>query len=67
MKRAAVAVRSALVWFAAQVGLEGAFLVIGTASLAVWSSYFGPQWPWAVVGVMAVLTALALTVPRRAA
>lgn len=66
MKTAADALRSFVLWLAAQVGLEGAFLLIGTASLAVWASYFGPAWPWAVVGVMSLLTAFALIVPKRA-
>lgn len=66
MKRAALALRSGLVWLAGQVGLEGTFLLVGTASLAVWANYFGPAWPWAVVGVMSLLTAFALIVPKRA-
>lgn len=66
MKRAAASLRSFLVWLAAQVGLEGAFLLTGTACLAIWAGYFGPQWPWAVVGVVAIVTAFALIAPRRA-
>jgi hypothetical protein len=65
VKRAAVTLRAWLAGALAGVGLEGAFLLVGTGCLAVWAGYFGPAWPWAVVGVMSVLTAFALIVPRR--
>lgn len=58
MKRAVVALADA-------IGLEGAFLLIGTALLAVGTSYITPAGPWLVVGAVALALGLALAVPRR--
>lgn len=66
MKRAAVALRYHLLVLASAVGLEGAFLLIGTALLAAAASTVSPVGPLVVVGVMCVLAGLALAVPRRA-
>lgn len=66
MKRAAVALRGLAASLAALVGLEGAFLLGGTACLATGASYFSPAGPWLVVGVVAVLSGIALALPRRA-
>lgn len=48
---------------ASAVGLEGAFLVAGTALLAVGASFFNPAAPYLVVGGMCVLIGLALARP----
>ncbi len=66
MKRAAVALRTLLVSAAASVGLEGAFLLIGTVCLAYASLGISTYGPAAVVGAVALLVGIALTVPRRA-
>lgn len=67
MKRAALALRGLLLVLATAVGLEGTFLIIGTACLAVGASYIAPAGPWFVVGGMAVLAGLALAIPQRRA
>jgi hypothetical protein len=67
MKRAAVALRSWLVRLGADIGLEGAFLLTGTAFLAVGASFLSPAGPWLVIGGMAVVTGLALAIPARRA
>ena len=47
------------------IGLEGAFLTVGTFALAVATSYVSPAGPWFVVGVACTLTGLALVIPPR--
>lgn len=49
------------------IGLEGAFLIAGTAALSAGASYFSPAGPWLVSGGVAVLVGLALAVPTRRA
>jgi hypothetical protein len=44
-------------------GAEGAFLIVGTALLAVGASYVSPAGPWVVVGVVALLIGFALALP----
>lgn len=63
MKRAAVALRA---WIADVVGIEGAFLGIGTACLAIGASFISPIAPWFVIGGTSTLIGLLLAVPRRA-
>lgn len=65
MKRAAVAVRSLVGRILSSVGIEGAFLLVGTACLAVGSSYIAPYAPLLVVGFMAILAGVALALPER--
>lgn len=65
MKRAAAALRTMLAAVVGGVGLEGAFLATGAGCLAVWASYYGPGWPWFVVGAMSVLAGIALALPVR--
>lgn len=65
MKRAAIALRRLLFSVARGVGMEGTFLLAGTAALAVGASYFSPAGPWLVVGIVALLIGLALAMPRR--
>lgn len=65
MKRAAVALRHLLATVANAIGLEGAFLLVGTALLAAGASYLHPAGPLLVVGAMCVLAGLALAVPTR--
>jgi hypothetical protein len=67
MKRAAAALRSLVVWLASAVGLEGAFLLLGTAGLAYVASFVHPAGAIAVVSVMALLIGVALAVPPRRA
>ncbi len=63
MRQAAIALRSLL---ASVVGLEGAFLIAGTALLAVGAGYLDAAGPWFVVGGVLFLTGIALVIPRRA-
>lgn len=63
MKRAAIALAGLLTRIAGAVGLEGTFLIIGTALLAAGSSYLSPAGPLLVVGGICVLTAIALARP----
>ena len=65
MKRAAVAVRALLSRIAGMVGIEGAFLLGGTACLSVFASAIHPLGPWFVVGVMCILAGIALAIPER--
>lgn len=65
MKRAAAAIRELFGSVRDGFGLEGAFLAIGTGALAVWASYFGPGWPWFVVGSVSILAGVALARPVR--
>lgn len=67
MKRAAVALRRLVLSLARVVGIEGAFLLVGTALLAAFASYLHPAGPLFVVGAMCVLAGLALAVPTRSA
>lgn len=62
MKQAAVAMRTFL---ADVIGIEGAFLLTGTALLAYGASYVSPAGPFMVVGLMCVLAGIALAVPAR--
>ena len=62
MKRAAIALRAFL---ARTVGAEGAFLLLGTVTLAVGASWLHPAGPWLVVGGMSLLVGLALALPQR--
>jgi hypothetical protein len=48
------------------VGLDGAFLLIATISLSVGSWFIATVLPWFVIGLIALLVWLALTLPRRA-
>ena len=66
MKRAAIALRSILLTIARGLGLEGAFLAVGTILAAVGASYVAPAGPWLVVGAMCIAAGLALAIPRRA-
>jgi hypothetical protein len=58
MKRAAAALWA---FFESVVGIEGAFLLLGTVALAVAAGYLHPSGPWWVVGGMATLVGLLLT------
>jgi len=65
VKRATVALRDLLVWLGKSVDMEGAFLLAGTALLAIGSTYLNPAGPWIVVGGVALILGLALAVPTR--
>lgn len=65
MRRATIALRSAIGTVASAVGLEGAFLVTGTAVLAYGAGLVSPVGPYLVVGSMCILAGLALAVPIR--
>lgn len=65
MKRAALALRELLARIASAVGIEGTFLAIGTALLAVASTTLSPVGPLVVVGSMCILAGLALALPQR--
>lgn len=65
MKKAALALSALLARLAASVGLEGAFLLIGTALLAAGSSFIHPAGPLLVTGCMCVVVGLALALPAR--
>lgn len=64
MRGAIAALRAHL---AADVGLEGLLLLVGTLLLAVGSSYLSPAGPWLVVGIVALVLGLALAIPVRRA
>lgn len=61
MRRAALVLRSFL---ETMIGVEGAFLLLGTAALAVAAGYLHPSGPWWVVGAMSTIIGLLLV--RRA-
>lgn len=65
MRRAAIALRSLGSRTASAVGLEGAFLLLGTASMAVASSYISAAGPWFTVGAVSLLAGIALALPTR--
>ena len=65
MKAAAVAVFGLLSQIGSAIGLEGAFLVIGTIALSVGSAFIHPAGPWLVIGIMCILAGIALAVPGR--
>jgi 1,4-dihydroxy-2-naphthoate octaprenyltransferase len=65
MKRAALAIRRLIGSVASAIGLEGAFLLAGTALLAVAAGYAAPWGPWLVVGTACVLAGIALALPPR--
>jgi hypothetical protein len=65
MKRAARALRGLALGLAGAVGLEGAFLLIGTTLLSVAAAHLSPIGPLVVVGSMCILAGLALAVPTR--
>lgn len=67
MRAAAIAIRAYVLMLASSVGLEGLFLIVGTACLAVGASFISPAGPWFAVGVMATLAGLVLAVPPRKA
>lgn len=67
MKQAALALQAIVARLFASVGLEGAFLLAGTALLAIGSGYLSPAGPLFVIGAMCVLAGLALAVPQRKA
>lgn len=65
MKQAAAALQLHLRRFAASVGLEGTFLLVGTVLLAAGAAYLSPAGPWLVVGGVSLILGLALAVPVR--
>jgi len=65
VKRGAIALRSLIGRIAAAVGLEGAFLLVGTMLLAVAGSFIGPAVSLSIVGLVCVFTGLALAIPGR--
>ena len=65
MKRAAISIRALVVRLVAGVGLEGGFLLVGTALLAVGSSFISAIGPWIVTGIMCILAGIALAIPER--
>jgi hypothetical protein len=60
MKRGAVALRSLSALVASVVGLEGAFLLVGTACLTAAASYVSPAAALAVFGIVTTITGIAL-------
>jgi hypothetical protein len=65
VKRAGAALAVLLDRLAKGVGLDGAFLLIATISIAVGSWFVSTILPWFVVGSIAFIVWLALTMPRR--
>lgn len=65
MKRAAAAIRRLFGAVTNGIGIEGAFLIAGTCSLAVASSYISAAGPWFVVGAVSLLAGIALALPTR--
>lgn len=66
MRHATHNLRDAAVHAIAWVGIEGAFLIVGTAVLALGAALVHPAGPYAVIGLMLVAYGLALAAPRRA-
>jgi len=65
VKIAAQAIRDLLLRIAGWFGVEGAFLLLGASCLSVWAYLvINPAAPWAVVGILAVVAWLALTLRR---
>lgn len=65
MKRAAAALRFLASAVARVVGLEGVFLLVGTALVSVGAGLIHPAGPWIVPGAVCFLAGIALTVPRK--
>lgn len=65
MKRGAVALGALTGRIAGAIGIEGAFLSLGTGLIALGSSYLSPAGPLFVIGGMFALTGLALAIPGR--
>ena len=65
MKATAVAMFGLMARIGSAVGLEGAFLLIGTVSLSIGSAFISPIGPWVVVGIMCILAGIALAMPGR--
>lgn len=65
MKRTAAALRRAALSVAHAVGLEGAFLLAGTALLSTGAGFIAPAGPWIVSGSVFLLAGIALAVPPR--
>lgn len=61
----ALALRSLIGIVAKGVGLEGLFLLAGTALLAVGASFVSPAGPWLVTGAVALIAGIALAIPTR--
>lgn len=65
MKLAALAIRDLVARIGGWFGIEGGFLVVGAVALSVWAFHvIDPYAPWAVVGILAVIAWLALTLRR---
>ncbi len=65
MKRAAAALRSLTALVAGTVGLEGGFLLAGTALLSIGAGLLNPAGPWIVAGAVCFLAGIALAMPRK--
>lgn len=65
MKATAMAVFGLLTGIAGAIGLEGAFLLVGTVALAIFAAAINPAGPWLVVGIMCILAGIALALPER--
>jgi hypothetical protein len=65
MRRAAIAIRRLAAAVTSGIGIEGAFLIVGTCCLAVASSYISAAGPWLVVGAITLLAGVALALPTR--
>ena len=65
MRRAAAALRRLAGAVTNGIGIEGSFLIAGTCSLAVASSYISAAGPWFVVGAVSLLAGIALALPTR--
>ena len=65
MKRAAGALYDLISDIADSIDVEGAFLLLGAALLAVGSSYISPAGPWLVLGAVSLALGIALAVPSK--
>lgn len=59
------ALRSLLARVFAAMGLEGAFLIVGTTLMAIGASFLSPAGPFFVVGAVCILAGLAIALPQR--
>ena len=64
MKHAAGALAVLIARIASTVGIEGAFLVAGTALLAIGAGYLSPAGPWLVTGLVAIGICIAVSLPE---
>lgn len=64
MRRATESLRVLLSNVVRSTGIEGAFLIAGTALLAIGAGYISPAGPFLTVGAVSLLAGIALAMPK---